>query len=173
VAQAAKDLGVHENVLGQWVRGFKADPAQSFPGRGRMKPDDAEVARRRRELAKTKAERDILRKAIACFAKEPHRGLRSSRDLANQGVVRGARCLAGWLLRVAEPLGEPAGAGEPAAVGPDSDELHAERPDLREPADLARPARLGVHLRAAPGSAVDAGGGAAGAAQAAPVAGRR
>ena len=71
VAQAAKDLGVHENVLGKWVRDFKADPEQSFPGRGKMKPDDAEVARLRRELAKTKAERDILKKAIASFVKDP------------------------------------------------------------------------------------------------------
>jgi len=34
-----------------------------------MRPDDAEVARLRRDLAKTKAEGDILRKAIADFAK--------------------------------------------------------------------------------------------------------
>jgi transposase len=71
VVQAAKDLGVHENVLGKWVRDFKADPEQSFPGRGKLKPDDAEVARLRRELAKTKAERDILKKAIAYFVKDP------------------------------------------------------------------------------------------------------
>jgi transposase len=63
-------LGVHENVLGKWVRMFKDDPQQSFPGRGKMKPDDAEVARLRRELAKTKAERDILKKAIASFARD-------------------------------------------------------------------------------------------------------
>jgi transposase len=71
VAQAAKDLGIHENVLRKWVLNFKADPEQSFPGRGKMKPDDAEVARLRRELAKTKAERDILKKAIAYFVKDP------------------------------------------------------------------------------------------------------
>jgi transposase len=70
VAQAAKDLGVHENVLGKWVRLFKEDPGQSFPGHGKLKPDDAEVARLRRELAKTKAERDILKKAIASFARD-------------------------------------------------------------------------------------------------------
>ena len=70
VAQAAKDLGVHENVLGKWVRHFKADAEQSFPGRGKMKPDDAEIAHLRRELAKTKAERDILKKAIASFARD-------------------------------------------------------------------------------------------------------
>ena len=39
-------------------------------GRGKMKPDDAEIARLRRELARTKAERDILKKAIASFARD-------------------------------------------------------------------------------------------------------
>jgi transposase len=70
ITQAAKDLGIHENVLRKWVLNFKADPEQSFPGRGKLKPDDAEVARLRRELAKTKAERDILKKAIAYFARD-------------------------------------------------------------------------------------------------------
>ena len=70
VRQAAKDLGIHENVLRSWVRVLAADAEQAFPGRGKMKPDDAEVARLRRELAKTRTERDILKKAIAYFAKD-------------------------------------------------------------------------------------------------------
>ena len=36
-----------------------------------MKADDAEVARLKRELAKTRAERDILKKTIGYLAKEP------------------------------------------------------------------------------------------------------
>ncbi len=71
IAQAAKDLGVGANVLGRWVRETAADKTHAFPGRGQMKPDDAEVARLRKELARTKAERDILKKAIAFFTKEP------------------------------------------------------------------------------------------------------
>ena len=72
VRQAATDLGLHENVPRKWVRNVEAHREQAFPGQGRMRPDDAEVARLRRELAKTKAGRDILKKkAIACFAKEP------------------------------------------------------------------------------------------------------
>lgn len=70
VRQAAQDLGLHENLLRRWVKEFKADPGQAFPGRGKMKADDAEVSRLRRELAKTRTERDILKKAIAYFAKE-------------------------------------------------------------------------------------------------------
>jgi len=70
-AQAARDLGIGQNVVSRWVREFKASKEQSFPGRGQMKPDDAEIARLKRELAKTKAERDILKKTIGYFAKEP------------------------------------------------------------------------------------------------------
>lgn len=68
-AQAARDLGVHYNVLRKWVSDAKREAARASGGHG--KPDDAEVARLRRELAQTKAERDILKKAIAFFAKEP------------------------------------------------------------------------------------------------------
>jgi transposase len=71
VSQAAKDLGLHVNVLRKWVKDAELSGEQAFPGRGKMRPDDAEVARLKRELAKTKAERDILKKAIAFFAKEP------------------------------------------------------------------------------------------------------
>ena len=70
VAQASRDLGVHANVLREWVRAFAADPEQAFPGRGQMKPDQLEVERLRREVQKLKAERDILKKAAAYFAKE-------------------------------------------------------------------------------------------------------
>lgn len=38
VAQAARDLDVHENVLRKWVREYGSDPAQAFPGHGQMKP---------------------------------------------------------------------------------------------------------------------------------------
>jgi transposase len=61
VAQAARDLDVHENVLRKWVKEFGADPVQAFPGRGQMKPEQQEIERLRREVHKLKAERDILK----------------------------------------------------------------------------------------------------------------
>ena len=70
VAQAARELDVHENVLRKWVREFAADPQHAFPGQGQMKPDQLEIERLRREVIKLKAERDILKKAAAYFAKE-------------------------------------------------------------------------------------------------------
>ena len=68
--QAARDLGVHQTVLRNWVRAFAEDPQHSFPGHGQMKPEQAEIARLKREVIKLKAERDILKKAAAYFAKE-------------------------------------------------------------------------------------------------------
>ena len=70
VAQAARDLDVHENVLLKWVKEFAADPQQAFPGQGQMKPEQAEIERLRREVIRLKAERDILKKAAAYFARE-------------------------------------------------------------------------------------------------------
>ena len=70
VAQAARDLELHPNLLRNWVKAFAGDPEHAFPGQGRMKPEQLEIARLRREVAKLKAERDILKKAAAYFAKE-------------------------------------------------------------------------------------------------------
>ena len=70
VAQAARDLDVHENVLRKWVKELAADPAQAFPGHGQMRPEQLEIERLRREVTKLKAERDILKKAAAYFARD-------------------------------------------------------------------------------------------------------
>ena len=70
VAQAARALDIHENVLRKWVREYGDDPSQSFPGKGQMKPEQLEIERLRREVAKLKAERDILKKAAAYFARD-------------------------------------------------------------------------------------------------------
>lgn len=69
-AQAARDLDVHENVLRKWVKEFGSDPVQAFPGHGQMKLEQQEIERLRREVNKLKAERDILKKAAAFFARE-------------------------------------------------------------------------------------------------------
>jgi transposase len=70
VAQAARDLDVHENVLRKWARDVAVDPGTAFPGYGVMKPEQQEIERLRRELARIKAERDILKKAAAYFARD-------------------------------------------------------------------------------------------------------
>ena len=61
VSRAARDLDIHENVLRKWVKQYREDPAQAFPGAGQMKPEQAEVAQLKNEIRKLKAERDILK----------------------------------------------------------------------------------------------------------------
>jgi transposase len=70
VAQASRDLDVHQTVLRNWVADVSSDPAAAFPGHGQMKPEQLEIARLRKEVAKLRAERDILKKAAAYFAKD-------------------------------------------------------------------------------------------------------
>ena len=65
-----RKIRVHESQLRDWVKKFAEDPQHAFPGNGQMKPEQLEIARLRREVLKLKAERDILKKAAAYFAKE-------------------------------------------------------------------------------------------------------
>ena len=71
VAEAARDLDLHENVLRKWVRAYEDDPAHAFPGPGQPKPEQAEILALKKEIRKLKAERDILKKAAKYFASEP------------------------------------------------------------------------------------------------------
>ena len=52
------------------MREQRVDPVHAFPGEGQQKPEQAELTRLRREVAKLKMERDILKKAAAYFAAE-------------------------------------------------------------------------------------------------------
>jgi transposase len=70
VAQAARDLDAHENVLCKCCRKATADSQEAFRGKGVMKPEQAEMDRLRKVVAKLKIERGILKKAAAYFAKD-------------------------------------------------------------------------------------------------------
>ena len=60
VAQAGRDLDLHATVLSRLIRELCDSPPGAFPGKGQL--EDEEVRRLRREVAKLKAERDILKK---------------------------------------------------------------------------------------------------------------
>jgi transposase len=70
IAQAARELDLHVNVLRKWVRELGADPQHAFPGHGQMKPEQIEIDRLRKEVARLRAERDILKKVAAYLARE-------------------------------------------------------------------------------------------------------
>lgn len=68
-ADIARELGIHPNVLYRWRKEYLADNAESFPGQGKMKASDEEVARLRREVALLREDREILKKALVFFSK--------------------------------------------------------------------------------------------------------
>ena len=69
-SQVARDLGIGANVVSRWVREARGDIAKAFPGQGQQPAEQAEIERLKREIVKLKAEKDILKKAAAYFAKE-------------------------------------------------------------------------------------------------------
>jgi transposase len=70
VAEAARSLGVHETLLRSWKQALHAQGDQAFPGQGNPPAVDEELRRLRAENKRLLAERDILKKAAAFFAKE-------------------------------------------------------------------------------------------------------
>jgi transposase len=96
VAQAARDLDLHENVLRKWVREAGGDRQHAFPGHGQMKPEQQEIDRLRKEVAKLKAERDILKRPQPSSRGKRYE-VRFHREapehLAGGMAVRGAGCL--------------------------------------------------------------------------------
>ena len=69
--KVAKDLGIHATLLNRWIVRYEEDAVNAFPGKGRLKPEDQRVRDLELELHRTQMERDILKKAMAYFAKLP------------------------------------------------------------------------------------------------------
>ena len=70
VAEAARALGISENLLRNWKQALAAEGAQAFPGHGNPPALEEELRRLRAENKRLLMERDILKKATAFFARE-------------------------------------------------------------------------------------------------------
>jgi len=70
VASVARDLGIEVNLLHRWKRELTEGGLQAFPGKGRLSPREEELRQLRRELEQVKEDREILKKALAFFAKK-------------------------------------------------------------------------------------------------------
>jgi transposase len=73
VAEAARSLGLHENLLRSWKvaldKESKGDQP-AFPGHGNRPALEEEIHRLKSENRRLQMERDLLKKATAFFAKE-------------------------------------------------------------------------------------------------------
>ncbi len=70
-AKVAEELGIHANVLARWVREARIGKWELSPGKPLKTEQQGEIERLKRELQRVKTERDILKKAVAYFAKDP------------------------------------------------------------------------------------------------------
>ncbi|MDB5311141.1 MAG: transposase [Gemmataceae bacterium] len=70
VAEAARSLGIGAEMLRRWKVTLDAEGHEAFPGHGNLPPAEDELRRLKAEVARLKAERDILKKATALFARE-------------------------------------------------------------------------------------------------------
>lgn len=65
----AEELGVEKGNVYRWIKEYKKDRQNAFPGNGKLKPEDEELRKLKRQLADVTEERDILKKAISIFSK--------------------------------------------------------------------------------------------------------
>jgi transposase len=70
VGKVARELDIHPNLLHGWRRRYLAQGDKAFVGKGRVRPEEAEIKGLRKKLEKVKEERDILKKALAVFSKQ-------------------------------------------------------------------------------------------------------
>jgi transposase len=68
--EAAKQLGIHPNVLAGWMEKFEKGAWNEKPGGELKSEQQRELERLRRENASLKTDLEILKKAAAYFAKE-------------------------------------------------------------------------------------------------------
>ena len=67
IAQVARDLGVHEGTLGNWVTRAR----QVREGSNDLSKDDVEELKRlRTEVAELRMERDVLKRSVVLWVKE-------------------------------------------------------------------------------------------------------
>jgi|SRR5216117_2390735 transposase len=69
IAQVARDLGIHDGTLGNWVAQDRRARGEAAAG-GLGEDERVELARLRRENAELAMERDVLKRSVVLWVKE-------------------------------------------------------------------------------------------------------
>ena len=64
----SEELGIPTATLVGWVEAHQKDGTEAFPGKGYLKPANAELIQLHKELSIIREERDILKKALGIFS---------------------------------------------------------------------------------------------------------
>ena len=71
-SEIAMELGIKRTLLYRWKDQLESKGEKAFQGSGKPKTEQlSELTRLRQELRDVKVERDILKKAVAYFTKDP------------------------------------------------------------------------------------------------------
>ncbi len=70
MASVARGLGVSPALVARWKTEFEESGELAFPGNGKVNAAEEELRQLRRDLSTERHESDILKKTLACFAKE-------------------------------------------------------------------------------------------------------
>jgi len=71
IARVAKELELDVGTLRRWIKQVGSGNWETAPGKDLKSAQTQELERLRRELNRVKMERDILKKAVGYFAKDP------------------------------------------------------------------------------------------------------
>ena len=79
VKEVAEEYGIDPQMLSSWRSQYKNHKEIAFPGNGKKMQTEAEkeISRLQKELADTRMERDILKKALSIFSSSDRKNRRS------------------------------------------------------------------------------------------------
>lgn len=69
IAQVARELGISDTSIHQWRKELSDHGGEAFPGSGHQTAQEEELRQLKRELERTRQERDIVKKAVSIFSR--------------------------------------------------------------------------------------------------------
>lgn len=77
--EVAEELGLRTELVSRWKREYQQKKEGSFSGHGKpaLSPEQAEIARLKKQLREAEIERDILKKAVSIFSKSDGKSFNS------------------------------------------------------------------------------------------------